>query len=97
MPGELLLWEKLLTGEKGETVESAFFEYFGRGEFFPKPANILEIIRTNREKKYAGNYKPIDRVALEREQSTEAWQESSRRARETLARIAGMSQEKKMP
>lgn len=83
------MWEKLLDGERPNVVEEAFMDYFGRGEFFPKPVNIIEIIRTNRELKYAGQYKPIDREALAREQATPEWQESSDRARKRLAELAG--------
>lgn len=69
-------------------------DYFGRGEFFPKPVNIIEIIRQNREAKYAGKYKPIDREALAREQATPEWQEASERARKKLAEIVAKT---KMP
>jgi hypothetical protein len=93
-PGETKVWLKLLTGEKPQVVEDAFFEYFAHGEFFPKPANILELIRQKRAAEFASEYKPIDREATEREQASPEWQESSRRAREVLAQIAGMA---KMP
>lgn len=89
LPGELRLWANLLHGENPQMLEYAFHEHFKASEFPPRPADILNLIRIKRESKFEGTYIPVNKKALEREQSTPEWKESNLKARQTLARIAG--------
>jgi hypothetical protein len=42
-PGELLLWEQLLSSYQTEGVQWAFMEYLRTGKFFPAPGEITEL------------------------------------------------------
>lgn len=46
MPQEGRLWAETLSRHPAEAIEWAFIEYLKVGQFFPKPAEILERIAT---------------------------------------------------
>lgn len=48
-PEEVRLWQITFQGETAQMVEWAFLEYFKSGNFPPKPADILTIIKNKRE------------------------------------------------
>jgi hypothetical protein len=55
--------------------------------FFPRPADIVRQIEQLRGK--VRDYQPIDRKAVEAEQSKPEWGESAERARSALRKLAG--------
>jgi len=83
------VWLDCFQSEKAETLQAAFSDYFKAGKFFPKPADIAELIALRRESSKVKDYQPIDAERTKQEQSTPEWQESSKRARELLAKLAG--------
>jgi len=70
-------------------LEAGFAEYFGTGRFFPKPADIKEIIRVRRASTFVQTYVPIDREKTRQEQETSEWKASAEKARRKLAELAG--------
>lgn len=88
MPGEIRFWSETFRKECPEMLEWAFSEYLRTAQFFPKPGDI-EALLERRRAAVLNHYKPIDRAAVATEQATPEWEEVTRQARETLARIAG--------
>lgn len=89
LPGQMRVWLKCFQNENPDRVRESFDEYFISGKFFPKPADIYEILLRQRQARAIPTYKPIDRERTRLEQSTPEWEASSRKARELLAKIAG--------
>jgi len=83
------VWLDCFQSEKPETLQAAFSEYFKAGKFFPKPADIAEIINRKRAKDRVPDYEPIDRAETEKEQSTPEWEKLSEKARKLWCQIAG--------
>ena len=49
MPGEVRVWQNSLKGERPSTVAWAFEQYFKSGKFPPKPADIVELVKSRQE------------------------------------------------
>lgn len=90
MPGEVRFWSETFSKENPEMLEWAFREYLRGAEFFPKPSQIAALIERKRAAMVPHHTKPLpSREETDREQATPEWEEWSKKARETLARIAG--------
>lgn len=73
MPGESRVWQETFKKSRPELIEAAFVEYFRGGKFFPKPADIIDLMGQVAD---AANqiHEPIDKNALAAEQSTPEYQ-----------------------
>ena len=89
LPGQMKVWLDCFQSEKPETLQAAFSEYFKAGKFFPKPADIAELIALGRESSKVKDYQPIDAERTKQEQETKEWQQASEQARRMLAKLAG--------
>jgi hypothetical protein len=89
LPGQMRVWLECFRRERPEMLKAAFGEYFRTGKFFPKPADIREIIEARRVAYRARDYQPIDHAKTEQDQATPEWQEISEKARKLLAQLAG--------
>jgi hypothetical protein len=52
MSGEIRVWKSSFEGERPDAINWAFRKYFKTGKFPPKPADIAELIRIERESPY---------------------------------------------
>jgi hypothetical protein len=87
MPGMSEYWKAKLTNYSDAEVSEALQSY--RGEYFPSVDAVIGLIEVQRDSRKVQDYQPIDRKAVEAEQSTPEWDESAERARSALRKLAG--------
>jgi hypothetical protein len=76
-----------------KVLREAFEEHLAGSKFFPKPAEIAELIEKRAERVYAKRQAaalmtPEERAALEAHQQTAEWQQSALEARAAVKRLA---------
>lgn len=96
-PSETIVWRELLIQEPADAVQWAFLEHLKKGQFFPKPAEIVSLIHTfqDRQRKAEQERSKFS----ERERLEQARQNGQLVGLEEVARIMTEAVErvKKMP
>lgn len=55
LPGEARIWQELLKGKSARAIEEGFQRHFSVSKFFPRPADILEVMAERAETAYVEN------------------------------------------
>jgi hypothetical protein len=74
LPSEVKFWSEAFKNEKPESLAWAFREHLRTGKFFPKPADITELLE-RRRLAFRSTFVPVDRKRTEEEQSTPEFKE----------------------
>jgi hypothetical protein len=73
LPGQARVWQSTFQNEKPEALDWGFRQYYKRGKFSAKPADIAELIREQRESPYFAGWDEDIRKSKSEQQKAVDW------------------------